>query len=188
MEERRLFQRFPTLTNDDLLLHKIRTIDFNEFYELCSNEHLYQYRLTQAITNRSVAYNLITHYERDFAKQKAICFGIFLRQEQTHLIGLIEIYHIDKTGDTVTIGYTINEKYQNQGHATRAIHTTLDFLFHNILVNRVQAYVLSENTSSTQVLLKNGFSYEGTIREGMYLPSKGYFNMDLYSKLSKEHK
>lgn len=67
------------------------------------------------------------------------------------------------------VGYALSSEYQNRGLMTEALAQLLDDLFHNSLLERVEARCATENVGSQRVLEKNGFEREGLLR--------GYFKL-----------
>ena len=186
MKDAKLFNCYPTLENEDISLHKITVRDFEDLYEIYSNDALYLYRPTVAKKNRSVVYSMISQFDREFNKQKAMHLGIYL-STSNKLIGMLELFQIDTDLSMVNIGYTLNEAYWGQGLATKSVKLLLDYLFHVIEVNRVQAYVLTDNIKSKNVLTRNKFCYEGTIRQSVLLSNKGIVDIDVFSYLKQDY-
>lgn len=182
-----LFERYPYLESDELILKKIEHEDIDSFFELCSDDDLYEYKPGKAKKNKKSVDNMIDHYERDFNKQKIIFLGIYLKSESMKLIGLGEIFDFDKKASVVTFGYTINKNYWGNGYATRYTKMILEYLIKTIEVNRVQAFVMPENRRSHNVLKRCGFTKEGTIRQGYIWKDKGLVDLTLYSVLSSEY-
>ncbi|HBL30144.1 MAG TPA: hypothetical protein DD490_25180 [Acidobacteria bacterium] len=67
------------------------------------------------------------------------------------------------------VGYALSSSYQGHGILTDALEILLDDLFHNTLLERVEARCAVENYGSQRVLEKNGFLREGRL--------KGYFKL-----------
>lgn len=187
MNDAKLFNRFPELISPTLLLRQITTKNLQDLYEICSNDNLYLYRPSQAKKNYALVYNLITQYQRDYAKQKSMVIGIYLRPEQDKLVGFVEVYHFDKMVNMANIGYVLNENYWGQGIATMAVHMVTSYLFQSGGLNRIQAYLVSDNTRSRQVLLRNHFTHEGTLRQGIHWPDKGLIDIELYALLKCDY-
>ncbi len=187
MNEAKLFNRFPELDSPDLVLRKITTKNLEDLYEICSNDNLYTYRPSKAKKNYALVYNLISQYQRDYMKQKSMVIGIYLKSAKEKLVGFVEVYNFDKSVNMVNIGYVLNESFWGQGIATKAVHMVTDFLFHKGEINRIQAYVLNENKHSRLVLLRNHFTHEGTLRQGIYWPDKGVVDIELFSLLQTDY-
>jgi RimJ/RimL family protein N-acetyltransferase len=67
------------------------------------------------------------------------------------------------------VGYALSTVYQGRGVMTEALQILLDDLFHNTLLERIEARCAVENYGSQRVLEKNGFVQEGRL--------KGYFKL-----------
>ncbi|GAB6109527.1 GNAT family N-acetyltransferase [Fusibacter bizertensis] len=183
----KLFTEYPYIESEALILRKIEHDDINDFFELCSDEALFKYKPGKAKTNKEAVDNMINHYERDFNKKKTIFLGIYLKNENSKLIGLGEIFDFDHKTNVVTFGYTINRHYWGRGFATKYTKMVLDFLINEVEINRVQAFVMPENVSSQKVLEKCGFVKEGIIRQGHFWKDKGIVDLIMYSILKKEY-
>jgi RimJ/RimL family protein N-acetyltransferase len=66
---------------------------------------------------------------------------------------------------SATMGYCLDEPAWGQGFATEAADALLQWAFHTLDLNRVQAETDTRNMASAGVLEKLGFVREGTLRE-----------------------
>jgi ribosomal-protein-alanine N-acetyltransferase len=103
------------------------------------------------------------------------------------MVGVAEVFDIDTKVSAATIGYTLNQKYWGKGIATESTALLLEYLFYEIDVNRIQAFVMPQNEKSKNVLLRNKFIKEGTIRQGNYWKGRGVVDLELYSLLKSEY-
>lgn len=87
----------------------------------------------------------------------------------------------------VTIGYFLAEPYWGKGIAAQAIQLVVKYLFETAEVNRIQAEVMPFNERSKRVLLKNGFTKEGTLRQAHVWSGKGLVDLEIYSILAEEY-
>jgi len=67
------------------------------------------------------------------------------------------------------VGYALSTPYQGRGVMSEALQILLDDLFHNTLLERIEARCAIENQGSQRVLEKNNFTREGRLR--------GYFKL-----------
>lgn len=186
MSENSLFSEFPLIKTSEISLRKIEKSDLDDLHSIYSNKNLFKYRPSEAKKNRSTVENMISHFERDFNKRKTIFLGICLNEDLNKIVGVAEIFDFDAKVNMVTIGYTLNEDYFGKGIATKTVKALLDYLFNTIGVNRVQAYVMPNNIKSKNVLERNHFTKEGTIRQGAIWTGKGVVDLDLYSFLRSD--
>lgn len=182
-----LFNQFPYLQTKDIVLKKVELSDLNELFEIYSNENLYSYKPGNVSKTISAVENIIGHFSRDFKKKKTIFLGIYLKEASDKLVGIAEIFDSDRKVDFVNIGYTLNQDYWGKGIATETTAILLDYLFKIINVNRIQAYVMTANTKSQNVLRRNDFIKEGTIRQGNIWTGKGIVDLELYAILRTDY-
>ncbi len=187
MEFDLLYSKYPVIESEELVLKMIEDEDLDDFFEIHSSEIIYRYIPGKAKKNIKTVRNMIGHYSRDFNKKKMIFLGIYLKNPIQKMVGIVEIFDINKNINMVTVGYRLNENYWGKGISTRALKHLVNFLFSQIKVNRIQAFVMTENTRSGQVLKRNNFVYEGTIRKGQVWKDKGLVDLDLYSLLYDDY-
>jgi ribosomal-protein-alanine N-acetyltransferase len=183
----KLFENFPLIEDDDILLKKIEKQDLNDYVEINMNEVLYRYKPGEPRKTIAAVENIIGHHERDFYKKIIINLGIYLKKDNNKMVGVAELFDFDTKVNSVTIGYTLNQNYWGKGIATQTTALLLNYLFNKIDVNRIQAFVMPQNEKSIKVLLRNKFIKEGTIRQGNYWKGRGIVDLELYSVLKSEY-
>ncbi|WMJ90024.1 GNAT family N-acetyltransferase [Anaerocolumna sp. MB42-C2] len=183
----KLFKNFPIIEDDDVLMKKIEKQDLNDYAEINMNEELYRFKPGEPRKTIAAVDNIIGHHERDFNKKKIINLGIYLKIMNNKMVGVAEVFDFDRTVNVVTIGYTLNQNYWGRGIATKTTSLLLKYLFNVIDVNRIQAFVMPQNEKSKNVLLRNKFTKEGTIRQGNYWKGRGVVDLELYSILKSEY-
>lgn len=183
-----LFEMFPYLDTDGLILKKVENEDANDLYEILTNETLFQFRPDKPLKRMNAVDTVIRNYERDFIKQKSVSLGIYYKTEGNKLVGIAEMFHFDDKTNSVEIGYILNENYWGRGIATNAMAMILDFLFEAINVNRIQSSPMTINIKSKNVLRRNNFAYEGTLRQFKYWTNIGTVDLDMFSILKRDYK
>ena len=154
-----LFDTFPYLAGDFLIIRKMTYDDLEALREITDNDNIYRF-IPPFLYKKSHG-NLLAAIRnlggRDFEKKKIIGAGIYLQTEPQKLIGLVEIFNYKPKSHTVTIGYKINEAFWHQGIATETIRLLKEYLCTETDICTVTAFVMPENTYSEKALLKNGF-------------------------------
>ena len=187
MNIEKIFGNFPVLESEILFLGKITEKDIEELFEIYDNENVFEYCGIIPKHNKETVRKMIPHFERDFNKETIIKWGVY-NKENPKLLGIIEVGSYNKKLNMVTIGYFLAEKNWNKGYATEAIKILVKYLFEIVEVNRIQAEVMPQNESSKKVLIKNGFTSEGIIREGNIWPGKGLVDLEIFSILKREYR
>lgn len=188
MYKDKLFERYPYIETDEIIIRKTEISEFDEWYKVSQNTD-YEYTPSKGKKlSKDAGYNVLSkHYDRDFQKHKTIFLGIYLKENDNRLVGKVEIFDVDIKIDMLTIGYTLSKEYEGKGIATKAVAALVKYLFKEINVNRIQAFVMTQNIKSSRVLLKNDFVREGIIREGNYWTGHGIIDLELYSILKEEY-
>lgn len=183
----KLFSGFPIIEDHEILLKQIEQQDLKDYSEIAMNEVLYRFKPGQPRKTIAAVENIIGHHKRDFNKKKIINLGIYLMKENKKMVGVAEIFDFDPKVNAVTLGYTLNQNYWGKGIATKTTALLLKYLFCEIDVNRIQAFIMPQNEKSKKVLLRNKFIKEGVIRKGNYWTGRGIVDLELYSILKTEY-
>ncbi len=77
--------------------------------------------------------------------------------------------HLTESGRTAEIGYTFAPDHWGHGYAAEAVAGLIPYLFDEVGVTRISAFVHPENGPSARVLERNGFLYEGHTRSSHWI-------------------
>ncbi|SDF22555.1 ribosomal-protein-alanine N-acetyltransferase [Fontibacillus panacisegetis] len=182
-----VFEQFPIIKSDHLVLNKIEAGDLDEVYEIYSNDKVFEHCGIIPKHNKATVQSMIGHFERDYNKRSRVKWGIFANDEPRKLLGIIEAMDFNQKVDMVTIGYFLAESNWGKGIATEAVEMLLKFLFLDVNINRIQAEVMPMNELSKKVLLKNGFIKEGTLRQASLWSGKGIVDLEMYGILKEDY-
>ena len=81
----------------------------------------------------------------------------------------------------------MGERFWGRGYVTEAVSLILGYLFKDLRLRRVYAFVNAANTGSIRVLEKNGFIREGTFRKACML-NRRWTDVYSYGLLIEEYK
>lgn len=158
----KIFDEFPYLENDFLIIKKMSEENVDDLMEITNNDNVYKY-IPYFLYKKSKN-TLLTAIKnlgsRDFDKKKMIIAGIYLKQNPDKLIGLAEMFDYKARTNQITVGYRINEKFWHKGIATNAVLLMKDYLLNQVALTTLKAYVIAENVYSAKALIKNGFVKE----------------------------
>ncbi len=187
MKLEKIFDNFPFLESEALILKKIEKTDLNEVFAIYDNEKVFEFCGIIPKHNKTTVESMIGHFERDYNKKSRIKLGIFLKGEANKLVGIIEVMDFNPKVDMVTVGYFLAEEYWGRGIASEALRILIQFLFEDVHVNRIQAEVMPANTTSKRVLSKNGFVKEGLLRQASFWSGKGVVDLEIFGILREEY-
>ena len=154
-----LFEEYPYLEGENLILRKLNMSDADALAELTSRKKVYE-------TLPTFLYELKYPDKRKaIALMDAECFdtclsvllGVFMKEKPEQLIGIAEIYNYVAKKKKASIGYRIHDAYWGQGFATEVVFLLRSYLTESLYLDTVTAHVLKSNKASARVLIKTGF-------------------------------
>jgi ribosomal-protein-alanine N-acetyltransferase len=188
MKDNILFDSFPILESENIVLKKVEETDLEELFSIYSNDNVFKYCGIIPKKNKETVKSMIGHFERDYNKKSRIKWGVYYKNDNMKLVGIIEVFDINQKINMVTIGYFLAEAYWGKGIATESLKILVRYLFENVEVNRIQAEVMPNNNESIKVLIKNGFIKEGTLRQASLWSGKGVVDLEVYGLLYQDYK
>lgn len=189
MNSSALFQEFPVLKSDELILREIEECHLQDLYEIYSNENVFTYCGIIPKQKKDTVMKMIGHFKRDYLKKSRVKWGIFPvhEHESDTLVGIIEAFDFHQRVNMATIGYFLAEAHWGKGTASKAVNMVVRFLMKEVKLNRIQAEVMPPNEASKHVLRKNGFMMEGTLRQAALWTGKGIVDLEIYGLLQEDY-
>lgn len=178
------FSHFPVLTTERLRLRQLTHADAEAIMAVFGSEAMLRYLNIDPVTTTDKAIGLIDWLNHEFEEGKGVNWGITLR-ENDRVIGTCGNYGWDKNDRKVDIGYHIAERLWGKGYATEVARAVVRWCFDNFNVHRVQADCTEGNIGSERVLLKCGFTHEGTWRESCWEHGR-FVNIKQFGLLHRE--
>lgn len=185
---RTLYDEFPYIETDDIIIRKMTEADTESLLSVCSNRNVFRHIPDFLYTDdRAVLKKAIQNLgERDFLEKRWIVAGICLAGNPDKVIGTAEMFDYNEAVRAVEIGCRLGEEFWGQGIAVKVVRGMIGYLFQEAGINRIQATALPENTRSKKVLLKAGFHREGLLRQVSYWKGKGIVDLEMYSLLKSD--
>lgn len=97
------------------------------------------------------------------AEGKLLRFWLFLKENPEELIGSVCFQNLLREPYySCTLGYKLSHRFLHQGYAREGVSKAIDFMFEEINMHRIEAYIMPGNTPSHRLINRLGFEYEGT--------------------------
>lgn len=181
-----LFTEFPCIVTDKVTLRKMEEADVDGLFEIYSDENVFTYIPGNSTDNKAAVRNMISHFARDFNKKKVIFLGIYSAEAPNEIVGVAEMFDYDAKVNMITIGYRLGGRYWGKGIAAQAVRAMVDYLFHTVGINRIQAFVMPANVQSQRVLQKSNFVKEGVLRQSQHWKGQGVVDLAVYSLIGSD--
>ena len=96
---------------------------------------------------------------------RQVCFAV-VPPGETHAAGLVQVRQLEPNFVSAEWGFVVGERYWGTGLFMGAAELVLDFLFHTVGVNRLEARTVVTNGRANGALMKLGAVKEGLLRKG----------------------
>lgn len=153
-ESSRLYLRvLPASDADKVLDFYIRNKDFFEPWEAARIPNFYTLKYQKAV---------LTDEMNQFIRSKYLRFYLFLKDTPDTIIGSVCFsniqYGIYQSG---LLGYKIDKACLRNHYASEAVAKSLDLIFHDWKLHRVEVLISPQNTPSLHMIRSLGFYPEG---------------------------
>lgn len=179
-------QQFPQLESERLILNQPNSEDtadlilyLNQTSEFADNTLTMPFPYTE-----ESAQFWLKMIEDGFEKKDAFVFGI-RKKENLKLIGGIGL-HLVVPHQKAELGYWIAKDFWNQGYATEAAKTVVEFGFRILNLNKIYASHYPHNPASGKILQKIGMQYEATLKDEV-LKKEKFLDLIRYSILKNNY-
>ncbi|MFN6560741.1 MAG: GNAT family N-acetyltransferase [Nostoc sp. ChiSLP01] len=178
------FNNFPELTTENLILRETKLADVPAVFQIFANDEVTKYHDLETVTSLQQIQFLIERRAERFRNKQGIRWGI-AKKEDNVIIGSCG-YSI-KNRFQAEIGYELAREYWKKGIMTEALRAIVHWGFDQLDLNRIEAFVIPENTASIKLLGNLQFVEEGFLRE--YGFWKGQFHdLRIFSLLKKDYR
>lgn len=178
------FTQFPTLTTQRLLLRQLRPTDAQAVFEIFSDPEVMKFDSHPLYTSLNEAELFIQRMHEGYAQRHNLRWGITYIGDET-VIGTCSFHRFGSGFHCVETGYDLHRAHWGQGVMVEAMAVVLAFGFTDLNCHRIEAVIDTANERSSSLVLKLGFTFEGTLRE-RYLVGDRFEDENYYALLKSE--
>lgn len=164
---------FPTLQTERLELVKIGQHYVEQFYDIMSRDEVTRYYGMDSLASMEEAAQIIDSFQTSFEGSRGIRWGIIVKQSG-RFAGTIGLNNLNLRGKKAEVGYELHPDYWGQGIVREANKAVLQYAFMELDLFRIGAVTFPENTVSSGLLKKLGFTEEGRLRGYLYQQHRSY--------------
>jgi [ribosomal protein S5]-alanine N-acetyltransferase len=160
-------KEFPVIDLGDYILREKTDADILDFFTYYSDPEVNKHILCDIPRNEEEARRELYYWRNIFYLNDGIYFAI-ARKDTNQLIGSIGLTSQNNYHRRIEISYDLAKEYWRQGISSKAIKEVARYGFEILQMNRIEAFTATGNIASKNLLIKNGFELEGTLRQHRY--------------------
>ena len=159
----KLFDEYPYLENEYIVIHKLRPEDAEPLRKLTEDPLVSRYlpSFLYELKYEDKALVIEREEEEYFRTGEGIMLGIYIRRAGADapeiFVGLAEIYGYEEERSKASIGDRILPEFWGKGISTNVVGLLRDYLIDDLGLRIVTAHILPDNLASAACVLKNGF-------------------------------
>ncbi|MBW4438209.1 MAG: GNAT family N-acetyltransferase [Pleurocapsa minor GSE-CHR-MK-17-07R] len=181
-----LFDPFPVLTTERLILRQMTMADVPAIQVLISDPRVMRYMGKDPTDDIQASVEKVERNQRNFKALTEIRWALTLKADSDSLfLGDVSLHHINTYDSHAELGYALGHDHWGKGLMNEAIQAVLGFGFGPLGMHRIEANIDIENARSKAVLERNGFQYDGSLRERFRVVN-GYADEHYFSILQRE--
>lgn len=148
------------IETDRLILRRFERSDAQAMFDnWASDDEVTKYLTWPTHTETAVTKAVLKTWEAQYARDEFYNWAIVLKENGPEPIGNISVVRWD--GETPAMGYCLGRRWWHRGIMSEALGAVLDFLFHRVGVERVEAEYDTDNPHSGGVMRKCGMTFDG---------------------------
>ncbi len=155
----KLFEEYPWLEDETVILHRMTTEDVPALKEFTENGRVYEtlpsflYELKYEDKQELIA----KMDEECFLTKESLLLGVYGKEATGSLLGIAEVYNYEPKKEKASIGYRLDPSVWGRGIGSRVTALLKAYLLEEADLKTITAHVLHDNRASARVLQKNGF-------------------------------
>ncbi|SEE60875.1 ribosomal-protein-alanine N-acetyltransferase [Tenacibaculum sp. MAR_2010_89] len=150
-----LFNPFPILKTERLVLRKLVDSDQKATFEIRSNKEVNKF-IDRPVPKRiSDIEDFIKMIDQLINANKGVYWAI---EYNNILIGSIGLRHFNEDFTYAEVGYELQTDFQGKGFMSEALKEVLNYGFNKLLLNEIEAYTHKKNKNSISLLKKHNFN------------------------------
>jgi [ribosomal protein S5]-alanine N-acetyltransferase len=163
-----IFDVFPVLETERLILREITLADAEDMFRIYADPEVMRYWSSAPMRSIDEARRKIEGITNAFRERTGIRWAI-TRKGSERLIGSGGHWRLIKPHFRSEIGYELAREHWGQGIMPKAVAAMLQFGFERMGLHSVEAQIEPHNQGSRRVLEKLGFVQEGYFRENFFV-------------------
>ncbi len=181
-----VFEVFPVIETERLILRELRVEDSEDFYHYFSDPKVIKYYDWDGPKSVKVAEKIIKNDIKKYNKMKSLKWAITMKGEDV-LIGTCFYFNF-VCQSRAEVAVNLAREYWGQGIVTEAMSAVVAIGFEAMGLHRIEALVNPKNIGAIRTLEKVGFGKEGVLRKyAPHLSKRKFLDVAMYAILKEDY-
>jgi ribosomal-protein-alanine N-acetyltransferase len=140
-----------------LNLRELRPEDWREISFLRSDPEVNEFVKRKPARTKEEALKFIKKINDNFGT-KGYYYWCITLPPSNQIIGTICLWKFSKDGAIAELGYDLHPSYHKKGFMDEAMKSVVNYAFHHLLVENIEAFTHVQNIASRKLLERNSFT------------------------------
>lgn len=145
---------FTEIKTERLILRCLKQTDWKMISYLRTDKDVNKFVKRPIAETKEKALEFIAKIKDGINKQNLYYWSI---THNLKMVGTICLWNLSEDKKTAEVGYDLSPEFQGKGIMNEALKSILNFGFHNLNLNIIEAYTHKKNKKSKNLLNKNNF-------------------------------
>lgn len=164
----KVFSNIPTLETERLILRSMHPMDADDMFDYAGREDVTRYLLWSPHPSPSYTEDYLKYIQSRYALGDFFDWAV-VHRESGKMIGTCGFTKINAENNYGEIGYVINPDFRGMEYAAEAAKRVIEFGFEELGLHRIEARFMKGNEASLRVMEKLGMSFEGYLKDAIYV-------------------
>jgi len=179
-----VYGHFESLETERLIIRRLTKEDAPAIFHYASDPEITKYVLFPTHQTLEDTWKFLGTTLEKYEKKEVAPWGLAWKANN-HLIGTCDFVWWDIINRKAEIGYILTKEHWNKGIMSEAVKRLIQFGFEEMNLNRIETRCNESNIASSRVMEKAGMSYEGTMRDALFVKGS-YWNLRCYAILRSD--
>jgi len=171
-------KEFPTIKTERFLLRQFADSDLENVFKGLSHPEVIQYYGVSFQTLEATKEQMV--FFADLEKNDTGIWFAICSADNKIFYGAAGLNNLSKEHKKAEIGFWLIPDFWGHGIIKEAIPLICNYGFDNLELNRIEAFVETENKNCKNVMAKLDFQYEGTMKDCEIKNGK-FISLDIYA-------
>lgn len=165
--------KLPEIKTPRLTLRAIKHKDVKAVFDYAQDKSLSKYVFWEPHQSLHDSKKFIKATIKQYQQPNKFMWAIELK-DQNYMIGTCGVMNYYPENKVISIGYALNRKFWGKGYMKEALQATIDYIFNNLDIIRIEGICVTENIASEKTMASCKMIFEGILHDNFIKDNQIY--------------